>query len=195
MSESNSDLDGFEEAAPSTMWNPRSSGSKASGDFKELVSGTKSWIAGYYLGNKDNQGKHGSTVHTIRLRKDQNGNYMIGDAAHLSKSPEGDTVDVNIWGSGMLNGEIAENVTAGTMILIMWEGLKPKKKDPSATYHSWKLKIKKTDTIDLMAGVSDDELDAEFNESVNPVAEHAAENKAMADSPDPLGDEDGDEDF
>jgi hypothetical protein len=194
MSESNSDLEGFEEAAPSTMWNPRASGSQAGGDFKELASGPKSWIAGYYLGNKENQGKHGSTVHTVRLRKGQDGNYMVGDTAHLTKSPEGNTVDVNFWGSGMIDGEIAENVTAGTMILVMWEGLKDKKKS-SGQYHSWKLKIKKTDTIDLMAGVSDDELDAEFNESANPVAEHAAENKAMADSPDPLGDEDDDEDF
>jgi len=175
MSESNSDLDGFEDAAPSTMWNPRSTGSKEGGDFTPLSAGPKSWIAGYYMGMVENQGKHNSTVHTVRLRKDSNGNYMIGDTAHLSKAPEGDTVDVNIWGSGMLNGEIAENVTAGTMILIMWEGLKPKKKDPSSTYHSWKLKIKKTDVIDIMAAVSDADLDEEFNESSNAVAEHAAE--------------------
>lgn len=122
--------EGFESVAEiSVNWNPKSTGSKKEGSFKELKAGDDSYVIGYYLGTKTGVGKHNSNVHQLQLKEVGNDSHLSGPAAEGSK--------IDVWGSGVLDTMITENVNPGELIMITWKGLTKPKKEGGATYHGW----------------------------------------------------------
>lgn len=127
--------DGFESVGDSNpMWNPRQTGSKKTNDFVELQANDKSWITGYYHGCKTGIGSNNATVHTIQVEK-------VGDRGNINGEVDKATKKVDFWGSGVLDGKIADNITPGQMIRIVWKGLQQPKKAGGNTYHGWDLQI------------------------------------------------------
>lgn len=129
--------DGFESVGDSNaMWNPRQTGSGKGGDLVELKVTPESWITGYYLGCKTGIGINNATVHHLQLQK-------VGNVAHL-EAPlnEGDKVD--LWGSTVMDGKIADNVMPGQLIRIKWEGEQTPKKAGGKKYHGWDVAVNRT---------------------------------------------------
>ena len=127
--------DGFESVGDSNaLWNPRQTGSKKGGDYKELVADDKSWAMGYYLGCKTGIGANNATIHTIKMTG-------VGSKAHISGDVDPVACKVDLWGSGVLDDKIANNIVPGQMIRIVWQGLQQPKKAGGNTYHGWDLQV------------------------------------------------------
>jgi hypothetical protein len=180
------------------LWEPKSKGSKKNNDYERREPSDKSWIMGYYMGKKENQGpRENSTVHTIRVIKGKSGNFAVGDPSMLSQPLTEDNHDVNFWGTGILDGDINEFVQVGEAIKVTWLGRVPAKKDPEKKYNKWDLAVNKAMTIDPFAGQSksDEELTSEFEDDDNPFSDKVAEpagNEAPKETLSSIDDEDDD---
>jgi hypothetical protein len=130
--------DGFESVGDSNpMWNPRQTGSSKTNDYVELKADDKSWATGYYLGCKTGIGENNATVHTIKMSG-------VGNKAHINGTVDPSTLKVDLWGSNVLDGKIAENIMPGMMIRIVWQGLQAPKKAGGKNYHGWDLQVNNT---------------------------------------------------
>lgn len=173
---SNSDLDGFESVSEQkAVWEPKQTGSKKTENLVALKADENSYIAGHYMGFEEGVGQKGnSTVHTIRVMKGASGKYMVGNPDTVSSEVTDSNTDVNIWGTGVLNSELAK-AQPGELIKVTWKGKVQSKKDPELKYHTWDVAIKKGHAIDVFSAPTnagdqlggDDELNAEFNDSEN----------------------------
>jgi len=127
--------DGFESVGDSNpMWNPRQTGSKKGGDFKELIADDKSWATGHYLGCKTGIGANNSAVHTIQMTG-------VGNKAHINGPVDPASLKVDFWGSGVLDSKIADNITPGMLIRVVWQGIQQPKKAGGNTYHGWDVQV------------------------------------------------------
>lgn len=126
-------LAGFESVkGAGAIWEAKQTGSKKAGNLQPLQPGDDSYIIGWYLGSKHGIGKNNSTIHGLKLKE-------VGNEAHIVGEMNDDKV--NIWGSGVLDGLIAENnIAIGQCIAIQWKGLK-KTKDGANEYHDWDVLI------------------------------------------------------
>jgi len=121
---------GFESVKQAgATWDPRATGSQKEGDYKALEASDDSFIIGWFLGTKSNVGKHDSNIHGLKIME-------VGNDAHVKGELNNDDPKVNIWGSGVLDSLLAENVQIGQCIMITWKGL-TKTKSGTSTYHNW----------------------------------------------------------
>jgi hypothetical protein len=148
MNNENVSFDDFEDVRRGgTIWEPKSTGKKKDNTFKELSPGEDSFIAGYYMGSEDGKGpKQNSTVHYLKLWY-KDGKPMVGNLKHLSGDPKETSDNISIWGTGVLNGNVAE-VEPGRLLFIKWLGKAISKKggDP---YHNWEIKVHPTARIEV----------------------------------------------
>ena len=124
-------LAGFEAVSEGgANWNPKSTGNKKDGTLKKLEATDKSFFIGWYLGTKSGVGENNSNVHSFKMKE-------VGDEAHIS----GEIMNgkVNMWGSGVLDSQIADNIQPGQCVAIVWEGLKMSKKGNN--FHSFKVMV------------------------------------------------------
>ena len=127
--------DGFESVGDSNpMWNPRQTGSSKTNDLKILEVSDDSWATGHYLGCKTDIGKNNATVHSIQMTG-------VGNKANIDGPVDADTCKVDFWGSNVLDSKLAENVTPGMLIRVVWQGLQPPKKAGGNSYHLWDLQV------------------------------------------------------
>lgn len=114
----------------------------------KLVAGETSWIAGYYLGMKQIQGKKPdgspsvSTIHTLQL-------IAVGDANHLSE-PVAVGEKVQFFGKSSLDKDLIEKAGLGHAVYIKWLGLQPNKSNPAMPYHGFDFRVHPTDKIDSL---------------------------------------------
>ena len=113
-------------------WNPKSTGSEKTGDKKDLEAGDKSWITGYFLESKHEQGMNNSTVHMLKIED-------VGDKKCIN-GEVGDDKEVSIWGSFVLD-DMFGKVKPGQFIQVKWLGKKPSKTPGRSAYHDWDLGI------------------------------------------------------
>lgn len=134
---SNSGLAGFESVVKDSeaTWEPKQTGSKKTKDLVPLIPNEKSFIIGWYKGSKiiEKDGQTPSTVHKIVLKEVGDKNLIIGEL--------GDDKVVGIWGTGVLNAAIAENVQVGQCIAIVWKGKTEAKKAGGNDYHNWDVMV------------------------------------------------------
>lgn len=129
-------LAGFEAVSEGgANWNPKSTGSKKGKDFKKLEATDKSYFVGWYLGTKSGVGENNSNVHSFRMKD-------VGDKAHITGDMPEDK-KVSMWGSGVLDGQIADNIAPGQCVAIVWEGIKTSEKSQN-NYHAWKVMVNNT---------------------------------------------------
>lgn len=189
------EFEGFESVSKQNpMWEPKSKGSKKTDNFERRTASDKSWIMGYYIGRKDNQGpRNNSTVHTVRVLKGKSGAWAVGDMDMVNGTLSEGNCDVDFWGTGVLDGEIAENVAVGTAIKVTWKGKVQSKKDPEKFYNAWDLAVNKGMVINPFEGQSsnDEELTSEFEEDNNPFSDKVQEEAPKA----PMNSIDEDDDF
>ena len=168
------EMDGFETVQTmSTTWEPKSTGKKKDNTLKELdQDDAKSWIAGYYLESKEGVGPTGnSTIHTFKIMKFKSGKVMVGDTKHLSGNPAETNEIISIWGTGVLNGRIAEYVTPGQAVKITWKGKKASKRTGNP-YHDWEIAINKSIEPLSISGITTVEDDNdEFSDDDTPLEE------------------------
>ena len=117
--------DGFESVGKATRtWEPKQTGSTKTQDLKALEASDKSFIIGYYMGSESGIGKDGnSTAHKLEMTKVGDESMLIG---------EGDSDEISLWGTGVLNNKITEalergQMVQGSLIKITWEGKKTSK--------------------------------------------------------------------
>jgi hypothetical protein len=166
MSNVDVNLDDFEDVRKGgTLWEPKSTGKKKDQTFKELAPSDDAWVMGFYMGREDGKGpKQNSTVHYLKLgySKDK---ALVGNAKHLSGDPKETSDNISIWGTGVLNGNLAEGVKPGEFIRIKWLGKAVPKKggDP---YHNWEVSVNKKVTPMAVQFTAADSspLDEEFME-------------------------------
>ena len=157
-------FDGFENVQRGgTTWEPKSTGKKKDGTLKSLPADDKSFIVGYYMGTEDGKGPKGnSTVHYLKLYR-RGGNPMVGDMKHFSNNPAETDDNISIWGTGVLNVRIAENVKLGQCIMVKWLGITPSKKAGGESYHNWEVKVNtKIDPMSVSVQQFNNDLSSEF---------------------------------
>jgi hypothetical protein len=127
-------LEGFESVkSAGATWEPKQTGSEKNKDFVKLTPSEASWISGVYLGARTDIGKNNSTIHEIRMEN-------VGDQAHVVGEMSPDN-KVTVWGTGLLDKLISENVTPGQTIAIKWLGIQTPKTG-TKPYHGWDVLVK-----------------------------------------------------
>jgi len=111
-------------------WEPKVSGTKKEGNQVEKQPNDKSYIQGYYLGTKEVTVNNKTfNIHEIKMT-------AVGNEADLTGELD-ESKKVSVWGTGVLDKVISENVQYGQMIQIKWEGKKAPKTPGGNNYHDW----------------------------------------------------------
>lgn len=153
-------MDGFEVVQErGTTWEPKTR-KDADGEQQKLKATDKSWVAGYYIGSDDNVGNNGSTVHKFKLLRQPDGTPLVGDASHFQGDPSETGDIIAIWGTGVLNGRIAEFVAPGQAVRIAWLGRKKPVKNPTGKpYHVWEVAVNRNIPMLDLSGASNSNFD------------------------------------
>jgi hypothetical protein len=122
--------EGFESVKQAgATWEPKQTGSTKQGNLQSLEAGDDSYIIGWYLGAKHGVGKNNSTIHGLQVKEVGNDSHVVGEL-------DPNTKKINIWGTGVLDNIIADNVQPGQCIMITWLGVQ-KNKSGGKDYHGW----------------------------------------------------------
>ena len=163
----------FEEVGKSEMWEPKQ---KKEGDTVTKFQATdKSWVVGYYLESKYEQGKDkNSTVHIIQFDS-------VGDPSHLPAGvAKGDKV--SLWGTGVLDNLIVDSVSPGQFVQITWKGIQQPKNPTGRPYHGWGVGVAKdVEPLKMGATFSADATPSNAEPAVAP--EGAAPEEELDDLP------------
>jgi len=176
-------FDGFENVQKGgTTWEPKSTGKKKDGTLKALPANEKSYIVGWYMGSEEGKGPKGnSTVHYLKLYR-RAGQPVVGDVKHFSDDPANTDDNISIWGTGVLNARLIENVTPGQCIMITWLGVTPSKKPGGESYHNWEVKVNhKIESMAVTVKNLNNDLSSEFIDDDAPAAEPTVEEVPTAD--------------
>lgn len=164
--------DGFEVVVTkSTTWEPKQTGSKKEGNLVKLEANDKSYVVGYYIGTEEIKMKDNktSTVHKLQILRGKDGKCMVGSSKHLSGDPKETNDVVTIWGTGVLDGKIAENVQLGAAVKIIWKGATVGKSGNS--YHTWDIALNSSiEPLDLNAKYADADTSEFDDDKESPVA-------------------------
>jgi hypothetical protein len=134
------------------MWSPRMKGKKgdASNPITALEPGPNSWIIGWYLGKRSFEAKESRdtfTVHKIKA-------YEIGDPSMVESEITKEGVNIEFFGTGVLNRILEENIQPGQPIRVMWLGIVPKSDKVKRSYHNWTVDVDtEAEVIQVMNGV------------------------------------------
>lgn len=170
-----SSSDGFESVrGGGCVWEPKQTGSKKAGNLQKLTADDSSWLIGHYVSSKEVTTKAGekpTTIHKLKLVK-------VGNPDHLS---EPDAEMVQVWGSGVLDKMIVENVQPGMLIKLQWLGIKLSQASGN-NYHDWDVLVNTSvEPIDVNGIMAEEQNEVQ---SVEPTAKPPV--KASADGDDDL---------
>lgn len=164
-----------------TTWEPKQVKDE-DGDVKKLKANDKSWVAGYYMGSDNNVGTNNSTIHKFKLLRQPDGKAVIGDERHLKGDPSETGDQISIWGTGVLDGKIAEHVAPGQAVMVKWLGRKKPVKNPSGKpYHIWEVAVNhKITPLELGVSAAAGDAFEDFQDDSDGLMEPKAETKAAA---------------
>lgn len=181
---SNANHEGFESVKSNgTVWEPKQTGSKKENNLTALQANDKSWVKGYYIKTEEGVGpQNNSTVHSFKMTG-------VGDPNHLQGDPKDSNDIISIWGTGLLNGELAEKVQLGQLCMIVWEGKKQPKKAGGNAYHSWDVLVNKNVepmSINSVETEDDEDIAGEFEDNSDSPIMAAKEDSFDGDDDDDL---------
>ncbi len=124
-------------------WEPKQTGNKKDGNLTPLKATDNSYLIGYYLESRENIGKEkNSTMHILQLESCGSKNALPEDIKKEDK--------VGVWGTGVLNDMITNNVSPGQFIKITWLGKQTPKNQGGNEYHGWDVGVsEKREPINL----------------------------------------------